>query len=74
MTDVTLEEQDDDRPDRVVVYRDTANEYRWRRSAPNGRILADSSEGYRHRDECERMARRVNGPAGERLLYEVTGA
>jgi len=71
--DVTLEDQDDDRPDVVRVYRDTAGEYRWRRSAPNGRILADSSEGYRHKDECERMARRVNGPPSERLLYDISG-
>lgn len=73
MSDVTLEEQDDDRPDRVVVFKDIAGDYRWRRSAPNGRILAVSGEGYRNREECERIARRVNGPGGELLIYEVTG-
>ena len=71
--DVTLEEQDDDRPDLVMVFRDQAGDYRWRRSAPNGRILASSSEGYRNREECVRMAYRVNGPAGDRLVYEIRG-
>ena len=28
------------------VYKDRAGEYRWRLKSPNGRIVADSAEGY----------------------------
>jgi uncharacterized protein YegP (UPF0339 family) len=28
------------------TYEDAAGEYRWRLQAPNGRIVADSAEGY----------------------------
>lgn len=28
------------------IYRDTANEWRWRLKATNGRIVVDSGEGY----------------------------
>lgn len=31
---------------RIVMYQDKAGEWRWRMLAPNGRILADSGEGY----------------------------
>lgn len=30
----------------VQIYLDRANEFRWRRRASNGQILADSGEGY----------------------------
>lgn len=32
--------------DKVHFYKDAAGEWRWRRVAPNGRIVADSGEGY----------------------------
>ena len=41
---------------RTVVYRDEGGEWRWRRVAANGRVVADSGEGYEHRVDCERMA------------------
>ena len=28
------------------VYRDSAGEWRWRRKAANGEVIADSGEGY----------------------------
>lgn len=31
----------------LQIYRDSRGEYRWRVTARNGRILADSSEGYK---------------------------
>lgn len=30
----------------IHVYRDLKNEWRWRLVAPNGRVIADGSEGY----------------------------
>jgi uncharacterized protein YegP (UPF0339 family) len=45
------------------VFRDTVDEYRWRLVADNGRILADSGEGYasKHgaRDAAARVQQRV---------------
>ncbi|HWN08410.1 MAG TPA: DUF1508 domain-containing protein [Pyrinomonadaceae bacterium] len=34
------------------IYKDQANEYRWRLKAANGRILADSGEGYTTKQAC----------------------
>jgi uncharacterized protein YegP (UPF0339 family) len=37
------------------VYKDAAYQYRWRLKASNGRIIADSAEGYVNRRDCEAM-------------------
>lgn len=34
------------------VYKDNIDEYRWRLKATNGKILADSSEGYKNKQDC----------------------
>ena len=39
-------------------YKDNAGEWRWRRTAPNGRIVAASSQGYKNRADCQENARR----------------
>lgn len=53
------------------VFRDKAGEYRWRLVASNGRILADSGEGYasKHgaRDAAERVQQGVDDAATEEL-------
>ena len=41
------------------VYQDVRGEWRWRFIAPNGRILADSGEGYKRREACLRGMRTV---------------
>jgi uncharacterized protein YegP (UPF0339 family) len=35
------------------IYVDRARRYRWRLRKPDGHIVADSSQGYRSREECE---------------------
>ena len=55
------------RRDTVAIYRDRDGEWRWRRTAPNGNIIADSAEGYNNRAFCEQMAKRVN----KRAKFEV---
>lgn len=45
--------------DTIHVYRDHAGQWRWNFKAPNGRILADSGEGYEHKSDCEESMRRV---------------
>jgi uncharacterized protein YegP (UPF0339 family) len=39
---------------RFVIYKDTRNEFRWRFIADNGKIVADSAEGYIAKSDCER--------------------
>lgn len=34
------------------VYRDSKNEYRWHLKSANGRIIADSGEGYVTKQGC----------------------
>lgn len=34
---------------RLDIYRDTTGDWRWRVLAANGRVVADSAEGYRRR-------------------------
>lgn len=43
----------------VEVYRDKADEYRWRLRSRNGYITADSAEGYSTPSNARRAARKV---------------
>lgn len=49
--------------DKWEFYKDSANEWRWRRTAPNGRIVGASSQGYANKGDCIDNARR-NGYTG----------
>ena len=46
---------------RFVVYKDTKGEWRWHLKATNGRILADSGEGYKRRQTAVRALYRIFG-------------
>lgn len=35
------------------LYKDKANEWRWRLRAGNNKIIADSGEGYVRKSDCE---------------------
>ena len=35
------------------VYKDRRNEYRWRLIAANGKVIADSGEGYSSKQSCK---------------------
>ncbi len=37
---------------RFIVYKDRSGQFRWRLKAANGKIVADSGEGYRNRADC----------------------
>ena len=39
---------------RFEVFKDGIGQWRWRLRAQNGNVIADSGEGYRHREDCER--------------------
>ena len=34
------------------VFRDASGEWRWRLKAANGRVIADSGEGYANQSDC----------------------
>ena len=38
--------------DKWEFYQDGLNEWRWRRIAPNGRIVGASSQGYKNKQDC----------------------
>ncbi len=44
---------------RFDVYPDRKGEFRWRLVAGNGRVIADSGEGYTRRASAEKGARRT---------------
>jgi len=51
---------------RFQVYQDAGSDYRWRLKAANGRIVADSGEGYStlsnaRRRPFERVRRQIGG-------------
>ena len=49
----------DDRPDRTVIYQDHSGQWRWRRVAPNGEIVANSAESFPRKWNAWRAARRA---------------
>lgn len=51
------------RADRVHVFKDKAGEWRWRRRATNGRIIATSGDGYVNHSHALKMAVRLNPDA-----------
>ena len=58
---------------RFQLYRDKAGEWRWRFMSGNGRIIADSAEGYKRKDACWRAIWKCKAlmPVGQ--IQEVTG-
>lgn len=44
--------------DKWEFYKDSSDEWRWRRTASNGKIVGASTEGYKNRSDCEANARR----------------
>ena len=48
---------------KVTVYRDNGGDYRWRVQSSNGKIMADSGEGYGRKRDClaalRSMAKRI---------------
>ncbi len=55
------------------VYKDKADEWRWRLIRQNGRIVADSGEGYTERNDAMEAVERVQKVSGETEVYEDDG-
>lgn len=52
------------------LYRDRADEWRWRLRTPNGNVIADSGEGYASKQGAERGIRSVKRNAPEARVVE----
>jgi uncharacterized protein YegP (UPF0339 family) len=57
--------------DTVTVYQDEAGEWRWRRQADNGEIVATSGEGYTDKTHAGRMAFELNVSSTSRAIKFV---
>jgi uncharacterized protein YegP (UPF0339 family) len=53
---------------RFDVYEDRAGQYRWRLVASNGRIVADSGEGYTNAANAREAAQRIRDRAPDAAL------
>ena len=57
---------------KIKIYRDSADDYRWRLLGSNGRIIADSAEGYISKRNCELAVERFKALASEAAVVEVS--
>jgi len=55
------------------MYKDTAGEYRWRLRAPNGKIIADSGEGYEQKSGCKNGIASVKENVTKAIIQDLTG-
>lgn len=46
----------------IWFYTDKKGEHRWRAMAANGKILADSSEGYKNKEDAKAAVKLLFGP------------
>ena len=52
------------------LYQDSQRHWRWRLQASNNRIIADSGEGYLHKQDCLSAVRLVQG-SGNAPIYGI---
>lgn len=56
--------------DKFETYQDKRGEWRWRRRAPNGKIVGAASEGYASKADCEANMSRGPNPKDKWDFYE----
>jgi uncharacterized protein YegP (UPF0339 family) len=54
------------------VYQDKAKEYRWRLKAPNGQVIAASSEGYKGKQDCQKAVDTIKKGAAKAEVEDKT--
>lgn len=59
---------------KFTVYKDKAGEYRWQFTANNGKIVADSAEGYVQKADCLNGIRIVKTEAPNAPIEEHASA
>jgi uncharacterized protein YegP (UPF0339 family) len=55
------------------VFKDVKKEYRWRLKASNGKIIADSGEGYVAKADCEHGIELVKKEAASAKIEDKSG-
>jgi len=55
---------------RYELYKDRADEWRWRYMAKNGEEIAKSSEGYKNKGDCTHGIDLVKGSANDPVVEE----
>jgi len=58
----------------VLVHRDTAQNWRWKRTTPHGEIVAGSSEGCSDQQHCRIQALTRNEPPYVLIVLDHLGA
>jgi uncharacterized protein YegP (UPF0339 family) len=53
------------------VYRDKADEYRWRLKATNAQVVATSGQGYKDKRDCKNAIDRIKADAATKLKFET---
>ena len=54
------------------VYEDKAKEHRWRLKAPNGQVVAASSEGYKAKADCQKAIDLIQKGAAKAAVEDKT--
>ena len=57
---------------KFVIYKDARGNYRWRLVASNGKIVADSAEGYVNKVDCKAGIQLVKTHAGSAPVEDTT--
>jgi uncharacterized protein YegP (UPF0339 family) len=52
------------------IYKNNLRQYRWRLKASNGRIIADLSEGYINRSDCQHAISLIKQNASSAAVYQ----
>ena len=55
------------------LYKDDAGEFRWRFISSNGRIIADSGQGYKNKSDCQNGIDLIKGEAPAARVEENLG-
>ncbi len=55
------------------LYKDNTGEYRWRFISSNGRIIADSGQGYKNKSDCQNGIDLIKGEASAARVEENLG-
>lgn len=56
-----MEKKIEHKKDKVELYKDKNDKWRWKRIAPNGEVVGASTQGYANKSYCKENARRNGG-------------
>lgn len=53
---------------KFIIYKDHQHQWRWSLRSGNGKIIADSAEGYHRKDKCMKGLRAVQRCATAKII------